>query len=224
MEKDSIDFVKICKKCQIHGNLVYAPTQELNPLATPWNFYQWGFDLIGAIHPPSSGGHKWIITATEYFTKWVEAAPRADSSGKQISSFILNHIISQFGIPHAILIDNALYFKNQIIDELCDKFHIIHHSSSIYYPQGNGQAEATNKTIINILKKTVNDIGRDWHLQLNPTLWAYRTSVRTPTGATPFSLVYGCEAILPLEVEIPSLRVTLRDVLSDKDYRVARLE
>ena len=49
--------------------------------------------------------------------------------------------------------DNALYFKNQIIDELCEKIYIIHHSSSIYYPQGNGQVEATNKTIINILKE-----------------------------------------------------------------------
>ena len=161
---------KLAKKCQIHGNLVHAPAQELNPLATPWPLYQWGFDLIGAIHPPSSNKHKWIITATKYFTKWVEAEPLTNSTGKQISSFILNHIIFRFGIPHAILINNALYFKNQIIDELCEKFHIIHHFSSIYYPQGNGQAEATNKTIINILKRTVNDIGRDWHLQLNPAL------------------------------------------------------
>ena len=90
--------------------------------------------------------------------------------GKQFSSFILNHIICQFGIPHAILIDNALYFKNHILDELCEKFHIIQHSLSIFYPQGNGQEEATNKTIINILKRIVNDIGRDWHLEINPTL------------------------------------------------------
>lgn len=188
MEKDSIDYIKTCKKCQIHGNLVHAPAQELNPLATPWPFYEWGFNLIGAIHPSSSDGHKWIITTMEYFTKWVEATPLANSTGKQISSFIINYIICQFGIPHAILTDNSLYFKNHIIDELCENFHIIHHSSSIYYPQGNSQAEATNKTIINILKRTINDIGRDWHLQLNLTLWAYRTSIRTATGVTPFSL------------------------------------
>ena len=49
-------------------------------------------------------------------------------------------------------------------------------------------------------------------------------SVKTPTGTTPFSLVYGCEVILPLEVEIPLLRVTLLDILSKEDYRVAHLE
>lgn len=180
--------------------------------------------MIGAIHPPSSGRHKWIITTIKYFTKWVEAALLVDSTGKKISSFILNHIICRFGIPHVVLTYNALYFNNQLIDELCEKFFIIHHSSSIYYPQGNDQVEATNKTIINILKRTVNNIGRDYHLQLNLSLWTYKTSVRTPAGTTPFFLVYGCEAILPLEVEIPSLRVTLRDILSDEDYRVACLE
>ena len=66
--------------------------------------------------------------------------------------------------------DNALYFKNKIIDELCEKFHIVHHSSSIYYPQGNGQAEATNKTIINILKRIINDIGiYSWTPPFEPT-------------------------------------------------------
>ncbi|KAH9324037.1 hypothetical protein KI387_004215, partial [Taxus chinensis] len=72
--------------------------------------------------------------------------------------------------------------------------------------------------------KMVSKTGRNWHLQIHPTLWAYRTSIRTPTGATPYSLVYGTEAIIPLEVELPSLRISLRDYLDkDEDYRVARL-
>ncbi|KAH9308399.1 hypothetical protein KI387_036310, partial [Taxus chinensis] len=53
------------------------------------------------------------------------------------------------------------------------------------------------------------------------------TSIRTPTGATPFSLVYGSEAVLPLEVQIPSLRVSLIEFVSDEDYRqnhLAQLE
>jgi len=95
--------------------------------------------------------------------------------------------------------------------------------STPYYPQSNGQAEASNKTILKILKKTVNEAGRDWHLQLNPALWAYRTSIRTPTGATPYALVFGSEAILPIEVEIPSLRVSMQDLISGDEYRTSRL-
>ena len=61
-------------------------------------------------------------------------------------------------------------------------------------------------------------------MQINPALWAYRTSIQTPTGATPFSLVYGAEAVFPLEVEIPSLRVSLHGLITDEDYHAMRLQ
>eukprot|EP01018_Ginkgo_biloba_P033616 Gb_03764 [translate_table: standard] len=90
---------------------------------------------------------------------------------------------------------------------------VISFTSSIngpqHYPQGTGQAEASNKTLIKIIKNIVNNKGRDWHLQLYLALWAYRTSIRTPTGATPYSLVFGAEAILPVEIELPSLHISL---------------
>lgn len=154
----------------------------------------------------------------------MEAVSLTTITGKQISSFILNYLICRYGIPQSIITDNGRPFKNQDFQELCEKFHIQHRFSTPYYPQGNGQAEASNKTILKILKKIVNEVGRDWHVQLNPALWAYRTSIRTPTGATPYALVYGSEAILPIEVEIPSLRVSLKGLISDEDYRISRLQ
>lgn len=125
---------------------------------------------MGAITPPSSDGHKFIIIATEYFTKWVEVVPLTFTTGKKISRFILNYIICCYGVPLTIITDNGTPFQNKEVDKLCAKYKIYHGYSSIYYPQGNGQEEASNKTIVKILQKTVNDSGRDWHLQLNPTL------------------------------------------------------
>ena len=95
--------------------------------------------------------------------------------------------------------------------------------SSVYYPQGNGQAEATNKIIKKILAKTIKKNGRDWHEQLPYALWAYRTSERIATGATPYSLVFGDETVIPLEIEIPSLRIALKDVMKEPQYLEARL-
>lgn len=103
MEQESYQFVKRCSKCQIHGNLIHAPAQELHPFATTWPFCKWGLDLVGKIHPSSSNGHKFIITTTEYFTKWVEAVPLTTITGKQISSFILNYLICRYGIPQSIM-------------------------------------------------------------------------------------------------------------------------
>jgi len=95
--------------------------------------------------------------------------------------------------------------------------------SSVYYLQGNGQAKATNKIIKKILAKTIKKNGRDWHDQLPYALWEYRTSERTKIGAIPYSLTYGDEAIIPLEIEIPSLRIALKDIMKEPQQWEARL-
>jgi len=97
-------------------------------------------------------------------------------------------------------------------------------SSTAYYPPANGLAEAFNKTIGKLLKKFVSKSQRDWDERLGECLWAYRTTVRTPTKATPFSLVYGVEAVLPLEIQIPSLRVALATEMTDEEQHVLRLQ
>jgi len=98
-------------------------------------------------------------------------------------------------------------------------------SSTIYYPAANGLAEAFNKTIGigKLLKKFVSKSQRDWDDNLGKCLWAYRTTVRTPTKAIPFSLVYGCEAVLPLEIQISSLRVALTAEMTNKEKHRLRL-
>jgi len=85
-----------------------------------------------------------------------------------------------------------------------------------YYPTANNLAEAFNKTIEKLLKKFVSKSQCDWDDKLGECLWAYRTTVRTPTKVTSFSLVFGCEVVLPLEVQTPSLRVGLTTKMTDK--------
>ena len=72
--------------------------------------------------------------------------------------------------------------------------------------QSNGQAESSNKTIINSLKKRLDKVKGRWAEELPAVLSAYRTTSRTSTGETPFSLVYGTEAMIPVEAGMPSLR------------------
>ena len=92
---------------------------------------------------------------------------------------------------------------------MIQEYGIQHHRSSAYRPQTNGAVEAANKNIKRILRKMV-ETSRDWSEKLPFALWAYRTSFRTSTEATPYSLVYGMEAVLPVEIEMRSLRVALK--------------
>ena len=107
MEQEAIKYTKFCKQCQLHGNLIHAPARELIPSITPWPFQQWAFDLVGQIHPSSSNGHKFIITAIDYFTKWAKAVPLSIENGKIVALSIMNYIILRYGVPSSIITNNG---------------------------------------------------------------------------------------------------------------------
>uniref|UniRef100_A0A2N9GBJ4 Integrase catalytic domain-containing protein n=1 Tax=Fagus sylvatica TaxID=28930 RepID=A0A2N9GBJ4_FAGSY len=162
--------------------------------------------LIGPINP-ASGGYIWILVATEYFTKWVEAIPLRKATGAAVANFIREHIITRFGILYKLITDNGTPFINKDVREVLEHYRVKHRRSTPYYPQGNGQAEATNRMLLRILSKMVFNYGNDWKAHLADVLWAYRSSPKTATGFTPFSLVYGTVTVSPTELVVPSPRV-----------------
>nr|XP_025887732.1 uncharacterized protein LOC112941825 [Solanum lycopersicum] len=122
-----------------------------------------------------------------------------------------------FGVPESIITDNGVNLNSHLMKEICEQFKIIHRRSTAYRPQMNGAVEAANKNIKKILKKMI-DKQRGWHEMLPYTLLGYRTKVRTSVGATPYLLVYGTEAVIPVEVEIPSLRIIQEAELSNAEW------
>ncbi|KAF7839291.1 reverse transcriptase [Senna tora] len=210
MEADALAFVRCCLPCQKLANSIHAPSVELHALSTPWPFHTWAFDLIGPINP-NSRGKMWILAATELFSKWVEAVALKKANAESVAAFIKENIICRFGLPKKILSNNGTPFINKVVSDLLAQFNIMHDKSSPYYPKGNGQAEATNKSLLRILSRMVQDAPRDWSEYLPLAVWAYRTSKRGPTQATPFALVYGAEAVLSVEITEPSARMALED-------------
>ncbi|CAL9019486.1 unnamed protein product [Prunus brigantina] len=206
MKNDAYNFVKRCHTCQVHANLSHKPPTLLQDMRTPWLFHTWGLDLIGTIHPPSDG-YIWILTATEYFTKWIEAIPLRKATGAAIANFIREYIVCRFGISYKIATDNGTQFVNKQVSSTLIGYGIKHRRSTPYYPQGNGQAEATNKTLLRILSKMVYEYEGGWSVHLPDALWAYRTSPRGATGFSPYSLVYGSDAISPVEITVPTARI-----------------
>jgi hypothetical protein len=91
-------------------------------------------------------------------------------------------------------------------------------NSSPYYAKANGQAEASNKIMIKIIQKKIDQKPRRWHSVLNEALWAYRMAPHGPTKTSPYELVYGHQAVLPWEMQSESRRVVLQNDLSSKNY------
>ena len=142
-----------------------------------------------------------------YFTKWVEAIPTKTATEKVVIDFIEERIITRFGTPLKIIIDNAKAFSSKKVNDLRFKYGIILSHSSDYYPQGNGLAESTNKNLMTILKKTVGDNKRAWDSKIKYVVWADRITKKNSTGKSPFELVYGFTATLPVSMQILIFRM-----------------
>ena len=110
------------------------------------------------------------------------------------------------------------------MNKLCEKFDFKQHNSFMYNAPTNGLTDTFNKILENLLKKVVAKPKRDWHERIREALWAYRTTQRTSTQATPYLLVYGVEAVSPLERLIPSLRIVIQYDLTQEDNARLHLE
>lgn len=182
-------------------------------LYSPWAFYQWGIDIVGPF-PKAPGRYKFLVVAVGYFTKWVEAEPLTSITGKNILKFVWNNIFCRFGIPKTIISDNGKQFADDPFKSWCDELKIEQKFTSVYHPQANRQTEVTNRTILQGLKTRLGRAKGDWVEELPNVLWAYRTTPRTATGETPFSLVYGSEAVIPAENGMPTYQTAHLDETS----------
>ncbi|KAM2139646.1 hypothetical protein ACFX1Q_011526 [Malus domestica] len=126
---------------------------------------------------------------------------------QKIEDFVWKNIPCRFGIPYAIVIDNGRQFDNNKFRMFCSKFNINLCFASPAHPQSNGQVEAINKIIKRTLKTSLDKAKGCCSEFVPQVLWSYRTSYRTLTGETPFSLAFGTEAVVPVELEQATFRV-----------------
>ena len=160
---------------------------------------QWrGLYFIGEINPTSSRHHRWILTTTNYFTKWIEVVKTRKISYVVILKFLEEKILYRCCFPRIIITDNAKDFKSKKMISFFHDYHINLIHSTMYYPQGNGLVESSNKSLDRIIKKLLQDKKKDWHTKIIFSLWESRISTKKSIGTSPFQLVYITELIFPL--------------------------
>ena len=123
-----------------------------------------------------------------------------------MKKFLWKNIVTHFGIPHTLILDNGLQFDSKSFRRYYCELGITNKYSIPAYPQRNGQAEAINKVIVSGLKKRLDDAKGRWVEELPHALWMYRTTPRRSTGETPFSMSYGAKAVILIEIGFPTLR------------------
>jgi transposase InsO family protein len=169
----------------------------------------WGVHIV-SILPRALGGFRFLFISINTFTKWMEATLVVNITQQAAVKF-LKSIIYRFSVPKRVITDNGTQFKGAKFLRCCAYFAIHHQPSSIAHPQTNGQVERTNGLLLQGMKtRMFQDLdvkGKNWHNELPSVLWALWTNINRATRDTPFSLVYGAEAVLPPEIYLKLARV-----------------
>ncbi|MCO5610141.1 hypothetical protein L7F22_064376 [Adiantum nelumboides] len=180
---------------KLNGNkrLSYGPRQAV---IANGPFEKWGIKAMGPL-PRTANGKLYILVAIEYMTR--------------------------FGIPLEIVIDNGPRFRKGLLMKVCEELKISHRHSTPYYPQSNGLVEKANGIIAGIIKKMVDSKPKHWDNFLDGAIWAYKTTYRDATQFTPFHLVYGQEALQPIELNIPTIYFKDRQEQNNDEAWIDRL-
>ena len=128
--------------------------------------------------PKAVGNKKQLLVCTDYFIKWVETEHLANIRDVDVKRFIWKNIVTRFRVPYVLISDNDLQFDSKAFRKYCSELCVKNRYSTLVYPQGNGQAEAVNKVIVNELKKRLDDAKGMWVEELPHVLWTYRTTPR----------------------------------------------
>ncbi|NKD73980.1 transposase family protein, partial [Klebsiella pneumoniae] len=114
--------------------------------------------------------HRFVLVATDYFTKWAKAVLLKNMTYMEVIDFILKHITHRFGIPRTLTTDQRASFMSKKVKSFAESYGVKLLSSSPYYTQANGQAESSNKTLLKLVKKNIEEHPKKWHEVLSEAL------------------------------------------------------
>jgi transposase InsO family protein len=181
---------------------------ELRPLAGPWQ--RIAIDVLSGFNTSKKGNTLLLVVMDEY-SKWPEVIPLRNQKAETIAEALVQNIFYRFGIPQVMHSDKASNLgMSHICKNVCDLLGISRSFSSAGHPEGNGQVERFNRFLVAGLYCLMNQKQNDWDTQLPALLFAYRTSVHSTTGETPFFLNHGRDPVLPGDI-------LLRDLKSGED-------
>jgi transposase InsO family protein len=124
-----------------------------------------------------------------------------------VIDFLEENILSRFVCPRKIVIDNAQAFKSMAMVRFFQKYNIILDHSTTYYPQGNGLAESSNKSLITIIKKVLDENKKSWHVHLKYALWDNWIETKKSIDTSPFQMAYGTDVVLPINLVLPMMKL-----------------
>ena len=163
-------------------------------------FAQWSADILGPL-PRTESGNCYVLVISDLFTKWVETYCLPDQRATTVADCFVD-LISRFGVPKSILTDQGTNFESALVKRICELLGISKLRCTAAHPQTDGQTERFNRTLCDSLTHYVNSNQTDWDKWVGVCVSAFRFTKHSTTGYSPFELVHGVEARVPVVSEI----------------------
>ena len=173
-------------------------------------------DLLGPL-PESPQKNSYVMVVGDYFSRWMEAIPLPNQEAATVACHLIDEVFMRFSVPEQLHSDQGRQFESQLISEVCKALHIKKTRTTPYHPQCDGLVERFNRTLLNMLATHCTDHPWDWEQHIRKVCMAYNTSVNATTGYTPFYLMFGRQARLPVDVMYGN---TPTDSQSPSEYAV----
>ena len=207
-------FIQNCEECSRSKYDTKQTRAPLKPIEVSEPFVFWALDYMGPL-PETAGGNRHILVMMDHFTKWCEAFATKDQKASTVAHILVSRVFSRFGPPIIIHSDQGKNFDSTVMHEVYNIMGVKKTRTTGYRPQGDGLVERQNRTLQEIIANFVSIHGNDWDQWLDQAVFAYNTSIHESTGMSPYQLVFGRPARMPMEVE---LSVPLRNPSSQSDY------
>nr|GEZ00304.1 reverse transcriptase domain-containing protein [Tanacetum cinerariifolium] len=163
------------------------------------------------------GKVKFLIVTIDYFTKWIEAKPVTTITSNQTKKFVWDNIVCRFGLSGEIISDNGKQFRDDPFKGWCEKLCIRQHFASVKHLQTNDLVKRANHSLGKGIKARLDTRSKNWMEEFPHVLWVHRTMIKSSNGDTPFSLTYETKAVIPAEIDMPTLRTTKVDLVQNNE-------
>ena len=148
----------------------------------------------------SKGGYQYVLVITDHFTRYAQAIPTRNMTAKTTAEAIFNNFVVHYGMPKRLHSDQGANFESRIIKELCQVTGCQKSRTTPYHPMGNGMCERFNRTLLDMLGTLEPHQKADWKSFIAPLVHAYNCTRHESTGFSPFSLMFGRDPHLPVDL------------------------
>ena len=192
------DWCQTCPECATRKSQAPRRCAPLGTITAGYPTQIMAVDLLGPL-PESNSGNSYVMVVGDYFTRWMEALPIPNQEAQTVAIRLVDEVFLRYSVPEQLHSDQGRQFESELLTKVCKLLNIRKTRTTPYHPQCDGLVERLNRTLLDMLATCSKEHPFNWEQHIRKACMAYNTSIHPSTGFTPFYLMFGRQARLPVD-------------------------